>query len=411
MIQPDEVRQQILDRIQPIGLETIPLSRATGRTLASSIPTRDPIPPFDNTAMDGFVLKSADTATASEENPVTLPVTSTIEAGTAANQPIESGQAMRIYTGAVIPPGGDAVIPFEKCLRFDSEKIVIDAPVTSGAHIRRQGEDVEGGESVLEAGIRVTPAAIGLLASIGATEIPVFRRPRVAVHSSGNELVEIESDLGPGQIRNSNLYSLCSRLDRWGAEALPRPVLKDDVEAIRSGLLDTLALKPDAIITTGGISAGDLDLIREVAREMGDDVQIRKVAMKPGKPLVDGLVGGVPFFGLPGNPAACLVSFEMFVRPALARMENRSDGNLPVRSGILKVSGQLPASDRLRLLRGRTSPDPSGGPDIVEIPSGQGSHLLGGFARANCLVRIPSGTENLSTGDVVEIWSLTDEEA
>lgn len=411
MIQLDEVRQQILDRIQPISSETIPLSLAAGRILASSIATRDPIPPFDNTAMDGFVLKSTDTTAASESTPVTLPVVSTIEAGVPANQPLESGQAMRIYTGAVIPPGGDSIIPFEKCLRYDSENIVLNKPVTTGAHIRRQGEDVSSGESVLEAGVRISPAASGLLASVGATEIPVFRRPRVAVHSSGNELVEIDADLGPGQIRNSNLYSLCARLQRWGAEALPRPVLRDDVEAIRSGLLETLALKPDAIVTTGGISAGDLDHIREVAREMGDDVQIRKVAMKPGKPLVDGLIGGVPFFGLPGNPAACLVSFEVFVRPALAHMEQRSDGNLPARFGVLQIDRQLPASDRLRLLRGKSSPDGEGGPDIVEIPSGQGSHLLGGFARANCLVKIPSGTETLGPGDKVEIWSLTDEEA
>ena len=411
MIQLDEVRQQILDRIQPIGLETIPLSEATGRILANSIPTRDPIPPFDNTAMDGFVLRATDTSCASGSTPVILPVVATIEAGMPGNHPLESGQAMRIYTGAVIPPGGDAIIPFEKCLRYDSDVITIDQAVTTGAHIRRQGEDVSSGESVLGAGIRISPAAIGLLASVGATEIPVYRRPRVAIHSSGNELVEIDSDLDPGQIRNSNLYSLCARVHKWGAVALPRPVLRDDVEAIRNGLQDTLALKPDAIVTTGGISAGDLDYIREVAREMGDDVQIRKVAIKPGKPLVDGLIGGVPFFGLPGNPAACLVSFEMFVRPALAQMEQRSDGIPPVRFGVLQTDVHLPAGDRLRLLRGHTTPDPKGGPDVVVIPSGQGSHLLGGFAQANCLVKIPPCEETLGPGDLVEVWSLTDEEA
>ncbi|MGE4602223.1 MAG: gephyrin-like molybdotransferase Glp [Planctomycetota bacterium] len=411
MIDPDEVRQQILDRIQPLGTETIPLEEATRRFLASSIATRDPIPPFDNTAMDGFVLRATDTGSASESTPVTLPVVATIEAGMPGDTPLESGQAMRIYTGAVIPPGGDCIIPFEKCLQYDSEKVTLDHPIGTGSHIRRMGEDVAAGESVLEPGIRISPAAIGLLASIGATEIPVHRRPRVAVHSSGNELVEINSDLNPGQIRNSNLYSLCARLQRWGAETLPRPVLLDDIDAIRDGLQETLALKPDAIITTGGISAGDLDYIREVAREMGDDVQVRKVSMKPGKPLVDGLLGGVPFFGLPGNPAACLVSFEMFVRPALARMEQRPDGLHPLRYGVLQKGDPVPPGDRMRLLRGRFSPDPQGGPDRVEIPSGQGSHLLSGFARANCLVKIPAQEQMIRPGDLVEVWSLTDEEA
>lgn len=411
MIQPEDVRQQILDRIRPIGIETVALEEAIGRFLATSIATRDPIPPFDNTAMDGFVVRAADTSAASESVPVTLPVVATVEAGMSGEIPLEPGQAMRIYTGAVIPPGGDSIIPFEKCLEHNSEQVTFDHPIDEGSHIRKKGEDVAGGDSVLEPGTRISPAAIGLLASIGATEIPVHRRPRVAVHSSGNELVEIDSDLQPGQIRNSNLYSLCARLQRWGAEPIPRPVLLDDIEAIRTGLQETLALKPDAIITTGGISAGDLDHIREVAREMGNDVQVRKVAMKPGKPLVDGLIGDVPFFGLPGNPAACLVSFEMFVRPALARMEQRSDGIHPIRHGVLQAKDPVPPADRMRLLRGRFSPDPQGGPDRVEIPSGQGSHLLSGFAQANCLVKIPAGEQVVRPGDLVEVWSLADEEA
>ena len=411
MIELEEARQQILDRITPIGSETVPLAEATGRIISQGVPTRDPIPPFDNTAMDGFVVRAEDTRQASSDHPITLPVVNTIEAGTPATTPLEQGQAMRIYTGAVIPSGGDAIIPFEHCLRHDPDSVVIGSRVTAGTHIRRLGEDVAAGASVLEAGARITPAAVGLLASIGADSVPVFRRPRVAVHSSGNELVAIDAPLKPGQIRNSNLYSLCARIESWGAIPIARPILRDDREAIRTGLQETLDLAPDAIVTTGGISAGDLDHIREIAREMGDDVQIRKVAMKPGKPLVDGLIGGVPFFGLPGNPGACLVSFEVFVRPALAIMEGRTDGLLPERSGVLKSERSLPAGDRLRLLRGRATPDPTGGPDVIEIPSGQGSHLLTGFARANCLVKIPPTAQNLQTGERVLYWSLADEEA
>jgi len=411
LIDLEDARKQILARIKPIGTEMVLLEDAVGRIIAESVATRDPIPPFDNTAMDGFVLKARDTDGATPDRPVTLPVVATIEAGMAPANPLKDHCAMKIFTGAVIPQGGDTIIPFERCLHHDEQSVVIDRPIHPGVHIRRLGEDVEADGSVMAPGSRITPGAIGLLASVGAVQVPVNRRPRVAIHSSGNELVAIDSALKPGQIRNSNLYSLQARVKRWGAIPIPRPILRDDLKEIRSGLQETLELKPDAIVTTGGISAGDLDHIREVAREMGDDVQIRKVAMKPGKPLVDGLIGGVPFFGLPGNPAACLVSFEIFVRPALAKMEGRTDGILPERCGVLKSERSVPASDRLRLLRGRATADPDGGADLIEIPSGQGSHLLSGFAGSNCLVVAPPSTDVLRPGDRVNYWSLTDEEA
>jgi molybdopterin molybdotransferase len=411
VISLEEVRQNILERIPVLPAEEVDLHLAGGRTLARSVQSTDAIPPFDNTAMDGFVVRFEDIAEASEESPVTLPVTAIIEAGMPGDQPLNPGEAMRIYTGAVIPPGGTAVVPFEICQQEGREAVTFTRPAADGAHIRRQGEDVPQGGDVLSAGTRLSPAAIGLLASVGATRVSVYQAPRVAVHSSGNELVPIDSALTPGKIRNSNLYSLCARLNSWGAIAVPRPVLSDDLESIRLGLQETLDEKPDAIITTGGISAGDLDYIREVAREMGEDVHIRKVAMKPGKPLVDGTLGGVPFFGLPGNPAACLVSFEMFVRPALARMEGRKDGMPPMRSGVLAEGCSLGPGQRMRWLRGRAQPDPAGGPDKIDLPTGQGSHLLTGFSTANCLVHVPASETELAAGSSVEYWSLTEEEA
>ena len=217
MIQLDEVREQILQRIKPLESEMVPLMDAFDRTLAAPIPSPDAIPPFDNTAMDGFVVRAADTVNATQQQPVTLPVVATIEAGNRGDEPLGAGQAMRIYTGAVIPPGGDAIVPFERCRQPDRSTVVIEYQVVDGAHIRRCGEDVVAGESVLDRGTRLTPAAVGLLASVGAQEVSVFRRPRVAIHSSGNELVPIESTLQPGQIRNSNQYSLAARIARWGA--------------------------------------------------------------------------------------------------------------------------------------------------------------------------------------------------
>ena len=411
MISLEKVRDTILLRIQRLPEEQIAIERATGRTLAHPVMTRDAIPPFDNTAMDGFVIQSQDLKNASSENPVTLPVAGIIEAGMPGNIPLLPGQAMRIYTGAVVPPGGEAIVPFELCEQVGRDSVTFTQEAPRGAHIRKKGEDVEEGGEVLTTGSKLTPAAIGLLASVGATEVSVFKKPVVAVHSSGNELVPVGSSLEPGKIRNSNLYSLCSRIERWGATALPRPVLMDDLDSIRTGLLETIAQKPDVILTTGGISAGDLDFIRDVAKEMGEDVEIREVAMKPGKPLVDRTLGGIPFFGLPGNPAACLVSFEMFVRPALAVLEGRQDGIPPQRNGVLKEGCRLPAGQRLRWLRGRVQPDPSGGLDKIELPGGQGSHLLTGFATANCLVQVPASETDLAPGSPVTYWSLTEEDA
>jgi len=233
-----------------------------------------------------------------------------------------------------------------------------------------------------------------------------MRRPRVAVHSSGDELVPIEAELTPGKIRNSNLASIVARLQQWGAEAIPRPILIDDREAIREGLQQTLALQPDAIITTGGISAGDVDHIRDIAQEMGSDVAVRKVDMKPGKPLVDGLIAGVPFFGLPGNPAACLVSFEIFVRPALALLEGRSDGMPPRHRAKVSEGRAFPKAGRLQFLRGRVDLDEKTGEWVLAPLSGQGSHLLSSFAAANCLVRVGPEVDRLNTGDDVDVFLL-----
>lgn len=406
MISLEDARAAILARITPLGAEQVPLDRALGRTLSEGITARDPIPPFDNTAMDGFALRADDVREATADAPVRLEVVEVVEAGTPASRAVGAGEAMRIFTGAPMPDGADAIIPFERCVSFDDASVTVGDAVAPGAHIRRAAEDFAVGTEVLPAGLRIGPAAIGVLATVGASRVPVRRRPRVAVHSSGDELVAVEASLTPGKIRNSNLAAICARLETWGAEPIPRPVLRDDPAAIRRGLLATLEFGPDAIITTGGISAGDLDHVREVARELGDDVEIRKVNMKPGKPLVDGLLGGVPYFGLPGNPAACLVSFEVFVRPALALLEGRSDGDLPHRRARVREGREFPRAGRLQFLRGRVEFDEAAGELALEPLGGQGSHLLSSFAAANCLVRVGPEVERLNAGDLVDVLLL-----
>lgn len=402
----DEVRAEILARLAPLPARRIPLERALGRTLAETIRAREPIPPFDNTSMDGFAVANRDTVAATPADPVHLHVMGTIEAGASELPHLARGQALRIYTGAPLPPGADAIVPWEKTVDYGEDFVILDEPVPTGACVRRAGEDLEAGEVVLEPGLRLNPAAIGLLASVGAAQVEVHPRLRVAVHSTGNELVPITSALGPGQIRNSNLYSLCARVREWGAQPLPRPVLLDTPEEVRRGLRRTLTLRPDAIITTGGVSAGDLDYVRDVARELGDDVEIRRVDMKPGKPLVDGRIGGVPFFGLPGNPAACLVSFEMFVRPALAKLEGRSDGRAPTIFVPLAEAFRAKPIERVQFLRGIVRREAPNSPLCVSLSPRQGSHQLSSFARANALVEIPKRTQELPVGAEVQVHLL-----
>ncbi|MEM7164247.1 MAG: gephyrin-like molybdotransferase Glp [Planctomycetota bacterium] len=401
-----EVRSEILQRINRLPAERLPLPRAIGRTVAEDILSGDSIPPFDNTAMDGFALRHRDSASASPEHNITLNVTAIVEAGTAELPQLNAGEAARIYTGAPIPPGADCVIPFEHTESYDDATVQLSQPVPDGHSIRRAGDDLRRGDVAVAAGTRLNPAGIGLLATVGCSEVPVVRRPRVAVHSSGNELIPVTEPLTPGKIRNSNLYSICARLERWGADVLPRPVLIDTPEAVRKGLLETLEQKPDAIVTTGGVSAGDLDYIRDVARELGSDVQVRRVNMKPGKPLVDGTIGGVPFFGLPGNPAACLVSFEVFVRPALAQMEGRDDGALPRRAARVMTQQPIRGAGRLQFLRARVTFDDNAGEYQLQPMAGQGSHLLSSFADANCLVEVSAEQKQLEAGATVAVWLL-----
>lgn len=406
----EQVRREILARLQPLGAESVPVARAGGRTLACTIHAAEALPPFDNTAMDGFAVRAVDIATADATCPVALRVVGTVAAGASDLPHVGPGTAARIYTGATVPPGADAIVPVEDSRPGPSQDhVLLLASARPGAHVRRRGEDLAPGDEVLAAGTRLGPAAIGLLAMLGQTSVDVRRRPRVAVHSSGNELVPIESTPGPGKIRNSNLYALCARLSAWGAEPLPRPVLRDDPEAVRRGLEETLALAPDAILTTGGISAGDLDHVRDVARALGEtgDVRVRKVDMKPGKPLVDGLIRGVPFFGLPGNPAACLVSFEIFVRPALALLEGRADGMAPRRRARLFEPLHIPRAGRRQFLRGiaQVSMD-SDGELVVRNAGMQGSHMLSSFARANCLIDVSADCTGLPAGGSVDILLL-----
>ena len=277
----------------------------------------EPVPPFANTAMDGYAVRAADTAGASVDAPVSLRVVGELPAGHAPTIPVGPGEAIRIMTGAPMPDGADAIVMVERTERVGDDGVRVQAEVAEGLHVRRPGGDLEAGQVAFTAGSVIGPAHVGVLASIGARTVPVYRRARVGVLSTGDELVE-EGSLAPGQIRDSNRPMLLALARAAGAEAVDLGLARDDEDLITS-VLETAFEQCDAVLTSGGVSVGDYDFVKAALDRLGS-LEWRQVAIKPAKPLAFGIVRGVPVFGLPGNPVSSLVSFELFARPALLTM-------------------------------------------------------------------------------------------
>ncbi len=317
MISVTEARERVLNSVKANDPVEVPLMETLGRVLAEDIVADTHIPPFDNSAMDGYALLSEDIVKATEENPVRLEVLEDLPAGYTARRSLGTGQAIRIMTGAPIPPGADAVIPVELTEREDGGVLVRRA-VERGANVRKAGEDVRKGETVLSRGARVGPAEMGLLSSLGRARVMIYRAPVVGIISTGDELVPVEEELRPGKIRDSNSYTLWGMVRETGAEPLRLGIVSDDAQALRNAILDHLE-EVDAFITSGGVSVGDYDIVKEVLADLGE-IDFWKVSMRPGKPQAFGLIEGKPLFGLPGNPVSVMVSFEQFVRPALLKM-------------------------------------------------------------------------------------------
>lgn len=313
MLTVKDAAARIRAKTTRLPAESVALGSADGRVLARDVVSRRALPPFDNSAMDGFAVRAADL-------PGTLAVVATIAAG----QPpgavdIGPGQAARIMTGAPVPPGADAVVMKEDA-DDRGDAVHIAGPARPGQHIRRAGEDVAVGDVALAAGLRLGPGEIGLLAALGCTEVPVGRRPRVGILSTGDELVDVDVEPGPGQIVNSNAYALAAQVREAGGEPVALGIAPDDAGAIRDHLARGLAL--DVLCTSGGVSVGDYDLVKPCLEQLGVSLTFWKVAMKPGKPLAFGVAPtGTLVFGLPGNPVSSMVVFELFVRPTLLYMQ------------------------------------------------------------------------------------------
>jgi len=393
-----EAQQVVVDRCAQLPTVTLPLVEAIGHVTAGAVTAAEAVPAFDNTAMDGYAVRSEDTATA----PVTLEVVDTLAAGRAPDVAVGPGQAVRIMTGAPIPPGADAVIMVERTRALDGGgRVVAEASVPVGNHVRRVGEDLEVGRVVFEPGEVLQPAHVGVLAGLGIHAISVVRRPRVGVISTGDELVDGSGPLALGQVRDSNRYSLLSLVSEAGLEGVDLGLVRDDPEVIRATIARGAATC-DAVLTSGGVSMGDYDCVKVVLDEMGQ-MSWMQVAIKPAKPFAFGLVGGTPVFGLPGNTVSSMVSFELLARPALRRMMGHAQLHRPRVQATAASPLRRHPDGKIHFARVVWSYRQ--GRYEVRSAGGQGSHQLSSLAAANGLAVLPDG-HGADTGDAVELIRL-----
>jgi molybdopterin molybdotransferase len=379
---------------------TAELPDAEGRVLSDEVTATVSLPVFDNSAMDGYAVRADEIASATADHPVKLPVAEDIPAGRIDLPALASGTAHRIMTGAPVPAGATAIVPVE-ATDGRTDVVSINAPSAEGKHIRRAGEDVAAGTTVLRAGQVVTPAVVGLAAALGLHELTVIPRQRVLIISTGSELVSPGTSLRPGQIYESNAPMLAAAVRDAGAEVVATAVAGDDVAEF-TALLDRYAAESDLIITSGGVSAGAYEVVKDAFGRGGDQgVEFVKVAMQPGMPQGAGRVAGTPIVTLPGNPVSSLVSFEVFIRPALRSAMGLPDPDRPRQTAELAETLTAPAGKR-QFRRGVF--DPTTGTAVSHGPPA--SHHLGWLPSANCLLDVPTEVIEIPAGSVVQIWDL-----
>lgn len=399
LLSVDEALERILARMVPLPPREVALLDALGATLADDIAADREVPPFRNSAMDGYAVRGVDVQRA----PVRLRVVGSVQAGGVPERAVGAGEACRIMTGAPMPEGADTVVRVEDTDNGDAV-VTITARTPAGTSVRQAGEDLHAGDTILRGGTVLRPAEIGVLATLGRPRVRVVGRPRVAVLSTGDEVVELDAPLGPGKIRDANRYSLASAIRATGCEPWPRGIARDTADALRTALREASAA--DAIVTSGGVSVGDHDHVKPVVSELGS-MDFWAIAIRPGRPLAFGELRTdgrtVPIFGLPGNPVSALLTFELFVRPALLRMAGRTKLRRPrARARLLDAVEKPP---HLRLFA-RGVHDARAG--TVRTTGPQGSGILRSMALANCLIDVPEGVGRAEAGAEVTVI-LTDE--
>jgi molybdopterin molybdotransferase len=378
--------------------ETVDIFNVSGRTLFNNLISGINVPQRDNSAMDGYAVISSEISGASSDNPVILSVTSEVQAGgDYSGSPVKTGEAVRIMTGAPVPQGADAVIPFEDTEESEG-KVKIFKKLEKHENIRFTGEDIKKGDLVLKKGTRIDSAEAGLIASMNIGNIEVFQRPEVAIISTGDEIVELGSRNLSGKIVNSNAYTLYCEIKKYGGTPAYLGIVKDNIIETADKLEE--AMKSDIIITSGGVSMGKYDFIPEVMKNLGVDIKIQKVLMKPGKPVVFGHIGKKLFFGLPGNPVSVMVSFMQFVRPALLKMSGVEKIEKPVMKAKL-LENIKKKTGRKYFIRGKYSIVKN---EIhVKQTGAQGSGILTSMSEANCLIILPEDAGNVMPGEMVDI--------
>ena len=396
MLGVDEALGILLDSVEPLGPVDVPLLDALGSVLVDDVVAGGPVPPFRNSAMDGYAVRAADTTGASFDRGVRLEVVGTTAAGGPCRHDVGPGIAVRVMTGAVLPASAAAVVRFEETdegsASAATSSVIVFHPARRGDNVREAGEDIPEGATLLERGRLLRPAELGLLAATNRPTVRVHRRPRVAILSTGDEVVDPGEPLAVGQIRNSNSFTLAAMAKSWGAEVQLLGVARDREDVLAGKLLGADA--PDLLVTSGGVSVGDYDLVKDVLRRHGE-IAVWQVRMKPGKPLAFGRLGGTPLIGLPGNPVAAAVSFEVFGRPVVRRLQARPTAvaTIAVRAGEAMDNRGM----RRHYVRARLLPQPDG-PPVAVAAGDQGAGVLTSLARADALAIVPETTELVEAG-------------
>ena len=398
MIPLDEARRYVLDRVPALPAVPVPLPEALGLVLAEAVVATEAVPPFANTAMDGFALRAADTVGA----PVALDVIETIAAGHAPTREVGPGQASRIFTGAPMPAGADAVVMVERTAVLDGERVHVEIEVPPGNHVRPAGDDLDVGRTVFGPGEVLTAGHLGVLSSLGVETVLAHRRIRVGVVSTGDELVEGAVELQPGQIRDSNRRTLLALAAQAGCDVVDLGIAPDTEQAITDAIEQGVA-GCDAVLTSGGVSMGDIDLVKVILDRIGA-MRWMQIAIKPAKPFAFGLVDDTPVFGFPGNPVSSMVSFELLGRPALRQAMGHTDLDRPVALGVADEDFGRRRDGKVHFARVVARHGSDGRVHVVSA-GGQGSHQLAAMASANALAVLPDG-DGPAAGDDVTVLLL-----
>src|SRR5579875_907842 len=401
----DDALAAILARIPVLSPETVVLDEALGRVLAEDVYADIDVPPFDNSAMDGYALIAADTAGASRERSAVLRVVGDRPGGRVPDTFLHRGEAIRIMTGAPMPPGADAIVRVEDTERGEAvqggeDVVCVRVAASAGRDVRWAGEDVRAGDLILPRGTLVRPAEVGMLAMLGRRHVQVVRRPRVAVLTTGDELVDVDEPVTPGKIRNVNLYSIMAQVRWCGGEPLSLGVARDTIAELEAKVRE--GMTADLLVTSAGVSMGDYDVVKVVLDKLGH-IDFWRVNMKPARPLAFGRIGGIPMFGLPGNPASSMVAFEQFVRPALLKMQGRRALHKPTLQATAEVALDN-RGGRRAFVRGYVHQHE--GAWRVRPAGQEGAGIMTTMVRANCLIVIPEAVERVAPGELVTVELL-----